>query len=135
MEYVIYFVLFALSVSLFIGVIYFIIVDMYKKMVFYKRANNAIYQNKYSYSQKLAWITFFCILSIFFLRLSLYSDEEYDCLPKNAIQMGADIVIHSVHKTLPSMTQTALIHVQGDIVDKTVYRVVQVCGIHQTSCG
>ena len=68
MEYVIYFVLFALSVSLFIGVIYFIIVDMYKKMVFYKRANNAIYQNKYSYSQKLAWITFFCILSIFFLR-------------------------------------------------------------------
>ena len=40
---------------------------MYKKMVFYKRANNAIYQNKYSYSQKLAWITFFCILSIFFL--------------------------------------------------------------------
>ena len=32
--------------------------------------------------------------------------------------MGADIVIHSVHKTLPAMTQTALLHVNGELVDR-----------------
>lgn len=32
---------------------------------------------------------------------------------KNALAKGADIVIHSVHKTLPALTQTALLHVQG----------------------
>ena len=26
---------------------------------------------------------------------------------------GADIVIHSVHKTLPAFTQTALLHMNG----------------------
>lgn len=30
--------------------------------------------------------------------------------PNNAIQMGADVVVHSLHKTLPSLTQTAAIH-------------------------
>lgn len=30
--------------------------------------------------------------------------------PKSAIQKGADLVIQSVHKTLPAMTQTALLH-------------------------
>ena len=29
----------------------------------------------------------------------------------NSCQAGADLVIHSVHKTLPSLTQTALLHV------------------------
>ena len=43
-------------------------------------------------------------------------------LPQSAVSAGADIVIHSLHKTLPSMTQTALIHVQGDIVDKTLLK-------------
>ena len=38
--------------------------------------------------------------------------------PENANTKGADIVIHSVHKTLPAMTQTALIHMNGDIVDR-----------------
>ncbi len=38
-------------------------------------------------------------------------------LPQNAISQGADIVIHSLHKTLPSMTQTGLIHVQGELID------------------
>ena len=32
--------------------------------------------------------------------------------PKSAISAGADIVIHSLHKTLPSLTQTALAHVR-----------------------
>lgn len=37
--------------------------------------------------------------------------------PKSAIEAGADIVIHSTHKTLPSLTQTSLIHVCSDRVD------------------
>ncbi|MDE6530190.1 MAG: aminotransferase class I/II-fold pyridoxal phosphate-dependent enzyme [Lachnospiraceae bacterium] len=37
-------------------------------------------------------------------------------LPENAVEAGADIVIHSLHKTLPSPTQTALLHVNGDRV-------------------
>lgn len=31
---------------------------------------------------------------------------------------GADLVIHSLHKTLPSLTQTALLHVNGNRVDR-----------------
>lgn len=38
--------------------------------------------------------------------------------PQNANTNGADIVIHSVHKTLPSLTQTALLHINGDIVER-----------------
>ena len=38
--------------------------------------------------------------------------------PKNANEKGADIVIHSVHKTLPAMTQTALIHLNGNRVNR-----------------
>lgn len=38
-------------------------------------------------------------------------------MPKNAVGYGADIVIHSLHKTLPAMTQTALLHVNGLRVD------------------
>lgn len=36
----------------------------------------------------------------------------------NALAEGADIVIHSVHKTMPSLTQTALLHVQGKLADR-----------------
>lgn len=32
--------------------------------------------------------------------------------PMGALSAGADIVIHSLHKTLPSLTQTALVHVR-----------------------
>ncbi len=39
-------------------------------------------------------------------------------MPAGAIAGGADLVIHSLHKTLPSMTQTALLHVQGERVDR-----------------
>lgn len=34
--------------------------------------------------------------------------------PENSVGCGADLVIHSLHKTLPSMTQTALLHVGRD---------------------
>ena len=38
-------------------------------------------------------------------------------LPVSALQAGADIVIHSTHKTLPSFTQTSMIHVGTDRID------------------
>ncbi len=38
--------------------------------------------------------------------------------PESAAACGADIVINSVHKTLPALTQTALLHVQGELVDR-----------------
>ena len=37
---------------------------------------------------------------------------------KNALAKGVDVVIHSVHKTLPSLTQTAILHVQGELADR-----------------
>ena len=39
-------------------------------------------------------------------------------LPKTALEEGADIVIQSTHKTLPSFTQSSMIHIQGDRVNK-----------------
>lgn len=38
--------------------------------------------------------------------------------PESSNARGADIVIHSLHKTLPSLTQTALLHMNGKIVDR-----------------
>ncbi|HAX53321.1 MAG TPA: amino acid decarboxylase [Lachnospiraceae bacterium] len=38
--------------------------------------------------------------------------------PQNSNVYGADIVIHSLHKTLPSLTQTALIHMNGSLADR-----------------
>jgi len=35
---------------------------------------------------------------------------------------GADLVVTSVHKTLPAMTQTALLHVNGPLVDRRLLR-------------
>ena len=37
-------------------------------------------------------------------------------MPENVIRQGADIVIESVHKTLPAYTQTALLHICSDRV-------------------
>jgi arginine decarboxylase len=36
--------------------------------------------------------------------------------PSGAVAGGADLVIQSLHKTLPSLTQTAIAHVQGTLV-------------------
>ena len=36
----------------------------------------------------------------------------------SGISMGADLVIHSVHKTLPCFTQTALLHKNGILIDE-----------------
>ena len=37
---------------------------------------------------------------------------------ENANRQGADVVIHSLHKTLPSLTQTALLHVNGPYANR-----------------
>ncbi len=37
---------------------------------------------------------------------------------ENSCRQGADLVIHSVHKTLPAMTQTGLLHVNGPLIDR-----------------
>jgi len=42
-----------------------------------------------------------------------------DSFPTSSIQLGADIVINSMHKTLPALTQSALIHICSDRVDYT----------------
>lgn len=51
--------------------------------------------------------------------------------PSSAISSGADIVIHSLHKTLPSFTQTAIIHVNGSLVNRD--RLKRYLSIYQTS--
>ena len=42
--------------------------------------------------------------------------------PDNSNTKGADIVIHSLHKTLPSLTQTALLHMNGKLVKRRKVR-------------
>ncbi|MBQ3392949.1 MAG: PLP-dependent transferase [Lachnospiraceae bacterium] len=37
--------------------------------------------------------------------------------PEGALRCGADVVVQSPHKTLSSLTQTAFLHVQGDLAD------------------
>ena len=44
----------------------------------------------------------------------------YGVFPENALSCGADIVIQSLHKTLPSLTGTAVVHVSSNYKDKTV---------------
>lgn len=43
---------------------------------------------------------------------------EQGIFPQSALQLGADIVIQSLHKTLPSFTQTAVMHVKSRLVDQ-----------------
>lgn len=56
-----------------------------------------------------------------------YSDR----FPVSAVNLGADIVIQSLHKTLPSYTQTALLHVCTDRVEEAEIR--KYLGIYQSS--
>jgi len=41
----------------------------------------------------------------------------YEGFPESSVRLGADMVVHSLHKTLPAPTQTALLHVNGSLVD------------------
>lgn len=51
--------------------------------------------------------------------------------PKSAVRCGADVVIQSTHKTLPALTQTALIHVSKDYLYRQKLR--RYLGVFQTS--
>ncbi len=50
--------------------------------------------------------------------------------PRGAVESGADIVIHSLHKTLPSLTQTALAHAADE---QTALGLAEALDVFQTS--
>lgn len=71
-------------------------------------------------------------------RIPLIVDEAHGAhfgfhpyFPNHSNHKDADIVVHSVHKTLPSLTQTAIIHVNGTLVDKE--KLKRYLSIFQTS--
>lgn len=51
--------------------------------------------------------------------------------PASALECGADIVIQSLHKTLPCFTQTALLHVNSDRIPQNLIK--NFLGIYETS--
>lgn len=55
----------------------------------------------------------------------------HEYFPESALEQGADVAVHSLHKTLPSLTQTALLHVKGERVDRE--RLRRFMGMYQTS--
>lgn len=55
----------------------------------------------------------------------------HEAFPQSALAAGADIVIQSPHKTLSSLTQSSLLHVNGDGVD--VQRLRQTLSMLQSS--
>lgn len=55
----------------------------------------------------------------------------HEAFPVRANELGADLVINSLHKTLPALTQTALLHINGKIADRE--RVRRYLGMLQSS--
>lgn len=55
----------------------------------------------------------------------------HERFPESAVACGADAVIQSIHKTLPSLTQTALLHLQGMRIDRE--RVKRYWDMYQTT--
>lgn len=55
----------------------------------------------------------------------------FGSFPENAVQCGADLVVQSPHKTLFSATQTAWLHLNGNLVSQE--KVEQQLGIFETS--
>lgn len=55
----------------------------------------------------------------------------HPCWQENSIRQGADLVIQSLHKTLPAPTQTGLLHVSGERVDRE--RLKRFLRIYQSS--
>jgi len=70
--------------------------------------------------------------------IPLFVDEAHGAhlglsggFPSGAIAAGADLVVQSLHKTLPSLTQTAILHRQGGLVLRE--RVRHALGVFQSS--
>ncbi len=47
-------------------------------------------------------------------------------LPPSAITLGADIVVQSLHKTLPSLTQTAILHVNNKAFNQAIKKYLSI---------
>ncbi|GKX32221.1 lysine decarboxylase [Vallitalea longa] len=54
-----------------------------------------------------------------------------DYFPKTSLELGVDIVIQSAHKTLPSLTQSAMLHIKSDKIDSR--KLQNALSIFQTS--
>ena len=54
-----------------------------------------------------------------------------DYFPQSGIELGADIVLESIHKTLPAMTQTSVMHIAGDRVN--LNRIERYLSIYQST--
>lgn len=52
-------------------------------------------------------------------------------LPPTALECGADMVVQSTHKTLPALTQSSMLHVQGNRADREKLRFM--LRLHQSS--
>ncbi|KAB3531807.1 aminotransferase class I/II-fold pyridoxal phosphate-dependent enzyme [Alkaliphilus serpentinus] len=52
-------------------------------------------------------------------------------LPATALECGADGVVQSTHKTLPAFTQSSMLHIQGDRIDREKLRFM--LQLHQSS--
>ena len=50
---------------------------------------------------------------------------------EDGVACGADVVIQSLHKTMPALTQTALIHINGRLADRE--RIRKMLAVYQTS--
>lgn len=59
------------------------------------------------------------------------STTNYKNIPDPAIRLGADIVIESLHKTLPAMTQCAILHEKSTFVD--TQRLEEYLSIYQST--
>lgn len=55
----------------------------------------------------------------------------YPDFPRSSVTLGADLVVQSMHKTLPALTQTALLHVATDRVEEEL--VQKYWGMYHTS--
>ena len=55
----------------------------------------------------------------------------HPAFPRSALAKGADVVIQSLHKTLPSLTQTALLHIKGERINRS--RVEAYLSVYQSS--
>lgn len=62
---------------------------------------------------------------------SHFSFGDGELFPASALDCGADLVVQSVHKTLPSLTQTALLHMRSSLIDAE--RLEQYLQIYQSS--
>lgn len=55
----------------------------------------------------------------------------HEAFPETAVRCGADVVVQSLHKTLPALTQSAILHLCSDRVDED--RLAWLLTVYQTS--